>query len=111
VTVIQQPKHPYTYAIGLLGLTPKFGQKMERVTQIDGAMPRLARGETFALVGNRVAASLRGGLTVGLYRPARSCGQGLLIVPMYSCHWVISDVDADAFSTTRLGMALDLSCL
>jgi hypothetical protein len=35
VTVSQQPKHPYTYTIGLLGLIPKFGQKMERLTQID----------------------------------------------------------------------------
>jgi peptide/nickel transport system ATP-binding protein len=39
VSVIRQPKHPYT--IGLMGSIPKFGQKVERLTQIDGTMPRL----------------------------------------------------------------------
>lgn len=37
--VIKQPHHPYT--IGLMGAIPNMGQDVERLTQIDGAMPRL----------------------------------------------------------------------
>ena len=37
--VIQQPKHPYT--VGLMGSIPSIDQDEERLTQIDGAMPRL----------------------------------------------------------------------
>ncbi|WP_022729693.1 ABC transporter ATP-binding protein [Fodinicurvata sediminis] len=37
--VIKQPYHPYTK--GLMGAIPTVGQKLERLTQIDGAMPRL----------------------------------------------------------------------
>jgi peptide/nickel transport system ATP-binding protein len=37
--VIKQPKHPYT--IGLMGAIPAIGHGTERLTQIEGAMPRL----------------------------------------------------------------------
>ncbi len=37
--VIKQPKHPYT--AGLMGAIPMVGHDVERLTQIDGAMPRL----------------------------------------------------------------------
>jgi len=37
--VIKRPKHPYT--VGLMGAIPAMGQDVERLTQIDGAMPRL----------------------------------------------------------------------
>ena len=37
--VIQRPTHPYT--VGLMGSIPTMGQQKERLTQIDGAMPRL----------------------------------------------------------------------
>jgi peptide/nickel transport system ATP-binding protein len=37
--VIQRPKHPYT--VGLMGSIPAIGQRMERLVQIEGAMPRL----------------------------------------------------------------------
>jgi peptide/nickel transport system ATP-binding protein len=37
--VIKRPKHPYT--IGLMGSIPTIGRKVDRLTQIDGAMPRL----------------------------------------------------------------------
>ena len=37
--VIQQAKHPYTH--GLMGSIPKLGHNMERLTQIEGSMPRL----------------------------------------------------------------------
>jgi peptide/nickel transport system ATP-binding protein len=37
--VIKQPKHPYT--IGLMGSIPKISRRDEKLTQIDGAMPRL----------------------------------------------------------------------
>jgi peptide/nickel transport system ATP-binding protein len=37
--VIKQPKHPYT--VGLMGSIPKITRRDERLTQIDGAMPRL----------------------------------------------------------------------
>jgi peptide/nickel transport system ATP-binding protein len=37
--VIHRPQHPYT--IGLMGSIPTFGRETERLTQIDGAMPRL----------------------------------------------------------------------
>lgn len=37
--VIKQPFHPYTK--GLMGAIPPVGEKLERLTQIDGAMPRL----------------------------------------------------------------------
>ncbi|WP_428246639.1 ABC transporter ATP-binding protein [Ferrovibrio sp.] len=37
--VIKHPHHPYT--IGLMGAIPNMGQDVERLTQIDGAMPRL----------------------------------------------------------------------
>jgi peptide/nickel transport system ATP-binding protein len=37
--VVQQPKHPYT--VGLMGSIPIIDQGDERLTQIDGAMPRL----------------------------------------------------------------------
>jgi peptide/nickel transport system ATP-binding protein len=38
--VIQSPKHPYT--VGLMGSIPSIEQGDERLTQIDGAMPRLS---------------------------------------------------------------------
>ena len=37
--VIHQPKHPYT--VGLMGAIPTLGNDVERLTQIDGSMPRL----------------------------------------------------------------------
>jgi len=37
--VIKRPKHPYT--VGLMGAIPSMGMDVERLTQIDGAMPRL----------------------------------------------------------------------
>ncbi len=37
--VIKQAKHPYT--VGLMGSIPKVGHTGEKLTQIDGAMPRL----------------------------------------------------------------------
>ncbi|HEY3076534.1 MAG TPA: ABC transporter ATP-binding protein, partial [Burkholderiales bacterium] len=37
--VIHSPKHPYT--IGLMGSIPKIGLRKGKLTQIDGAMPRL----------------------------------------------------------------------
>ena len=37
--VIHNPQHPYT--IGLMGSIPNIGQEVERLPQIDGAMPRL----------------------------------------------------------------------
>ncbi|MHA1165475.1 MAG: ABC transporter ATP-binding protein [Alphaproteobacteria bacterium] len=37
--VIKQPKHPYT--VGLMGAIPIVGHDVERLTQIDGSMPRL----------------------------------------------------------------------
>jgi peptide/nickel transport system ATP-binding protein len=37
--VIKQAKHPYT--VGLMGSIPKIGHTGEKLTQIDGAMPRL----------------------------------------------------------------------
>jgi peptide/nickel transport system ATP-binding protein len=37
--VIQQPAHPYT--AGLMGAIPTLGREVERLIQIDGAMPRL----------------------------------------------------------------------
>jgi peptide/nickel transport system ATP-binding protein len=37
--VIHNPKHPYT--VGLMGSIPSIGQDLERLSQIDGSMPRL----------------------------------------------------------------------
>ncbi len=37
--VIQRPRHPYTR--GLMGSIPSIGQSRERLTQIEGSMPRL----------------------------------------------------------------------
>jgi peptide/nickel transport system ATP-binding protein len=37
--VIHRPRHPYT--VGLMGSIPSMDQDRERLTQIDGAMPRL----------------------------------------------------------------------
>ncbi len=37
--VIMSPKHPYT--VGLMGSIPRIGRDEERLTQIDGSMPRL----------------------------------------------------------------------
>ena len=37
--VIHRPQHPYT--VGLMGSIPTFGHETERLTQIDGSMPRL----------------------------------------------------------------------
>ena len=37
--IIQQPKLPYT--VGLMGSIPAIGEEVERLTQIDGSMPRL----------------------------------------------------------------------
>ncbi|MCB2101228.1 MAG: methionine ABC transporter ATP-binding protein, partial [Rhodobacterales bacterium] len=37
--VIKNPLHPYT--VGLMGSIPAVGHKVERLVQIDGAMPRL----------------------------------------------------------------------
>jgi peptide/nickel transport system ATP-binding protein len=37
--VIHSPQHPYT--VGLMGSIPSIGQELERLPQIDGAMPRL----------------------------------------------------------------------
>ncbi len=37
--VIHRPQHPYT--VGLMGSIPSIGEDRERLTQIDGAMPRL----------------------------------------------------------------------
>jgi peptide/nickel transport system ATP-binding protein len=37
--VIKRPHHPYT--VGLMGAIPAMGHKAERLTQIDGSMPRL----------------------------------------------------------------------
>jgi peptide/nickel transport system ATP-binding protein len=37
--VVRNPKHPYTR--GLMGSIPALGARVERLTQIDGAMPRL----------------------------------------------------------------------
>ncbi|MGE0847713.1 MAG: ABC transporter ATP-binding protein [Flavobacteriaceae bacterium] len=36
--VIKRPRHPYTR--GLMGAIPRIGERQERLTQIDGAMPR-----------------------------------------------------------------------
>lgn len=37
--VVKNARHPYT--MGLMGAIPKMGEKVERLTQIEGAMPRL----------------------------------------------------------------------
>ena len=37
--VIRRPRHPYTR--GLMGSIPALGRRVERLTQIDGSMPRL----------------------------------------------------------------------
>ena len=37
--VVKQPQHPYT--VGLMGSIPSIGEDLERLPQIDGAMPRL----------------------------------------------------------------------
>ena len=37
--VVKSPQHPYTK--GLMGSIPKVGQNVERLTQIEGSMPRL----------------------------------------------------------------------
>jgi peptide/nickel transport system ATP-binding protein len=37
--VIHRPQHPYT--VGLMGSIPTFGHESERLTQINGSMPRL----------------------------------------------------------------------
>ena len=37
--VVKHPKHPYT--VGLMGAIPMVGHDVERLTQIEGAMPRL----------------------------------------------------------------------
>jgi peptide/nickel transport system ATP-binding protein len=37
--VIHAPRHPYT--VGLMGSIPKIGFQGDRLTQIEGAMPRL----------------------------------------------------------------------
>lgn len=37
--VVKQPKHPYT--VGLMGAIPMVGHDVERLTQIEGSMPRL----------------------------------------------------------------------
>ncbi len=37
--VIQRPRHPYT--VGLMGSIPTIGHRIERLIQIEGAMPRL----------------------------------------------------------------------
>ncbi|MBM3567278.1 MAG: ABC transporter ATP-binding protein [Alphaproteobacteria bacterium] len=37
--VIKHPRHPYT--VGLMGSIPKVGQRREKLTQIEGTMPRL----------------------------------------------------------------------
>ena len=37
--VIKKPKHPYT--VGLMGSIPSIGHDLERLTQIQGSMPRL----------------------------------------------------------------------
>jgi len=37
--VVKRPQHPYT--VGLMGSIPVLGHEAERLTQIDGAMPRL----------------------------------------------------------------------
>ena len=37
--IVKSPKHPY--ALGLMGAIPSLRHKAERLTQIDGAMPRL----------------------------------------------------------------------
>jgi peptide/nickel transport system ATP-binding protein len=37
--VVQAPRHPYT--VGLMGAIPVIGHRLERLRQIDGAMPRL----------------------------------------------------------------------
>jgi peptide/nickel transport system ATP-binding protein len=37
--VVQRPQHPYTR--GLMGSIPKLGARSERLTQIEGSMPRL----------------------------------------------------------------------
>ena len=38
-TVVGQPRHPYT--VGLMGSIPGIGLEVERLTQIEGSMPRL----------------------------------------------------------------------
>jgi peptide/nickel transport system ATP-binding protein len=37
--VIRRPRHPYT--VGLMGSIPAIGTDLERLSQIEGAMPRL----------------------------------------------------------------------
>jgi peptide/nickel transport system ATP-binding protein len=37
--IIHRPAHPYT--VGLMGSIPTIGAERDRLTQIDGAMPRL----------------------------------------------------------------------
>ena len=39
--VVKHPNHPYTE--GLMGSIPVIGHRLERLTQIDGAMPRLTQ--------------------------------------------------------------------
>ncbi len=39
--VVQHPRHPYT--VGLMGAIPRLGREVERLAQIEGAMPRLER--------------------------------------------------------------------
>ena len=42
--VVKQPQHPYT--VGLMGSIPSIGEDLERLPQIDGAMPRLGSTPT-----------------------------------------------------------------
>jgi peptide/nickel transport system ATP-binding protein len=39
--VVKHPRHPYT--VGLMGSIPSVHHKSERLTQIDGSMPRLTQ--------------------------------------------------------------------
>lgn len=76
--VIHRPQHPYT--VGLMGAIPNVGDETERLTQIDGSMPRLnaiPKGCAFnprctrkSEVGARCTTERPGLLPAGLTRAA-----------------------------------------
>ena len=63
--VIHRPAHPYT--VGLMGSIPSIGDERERLTQIDGTMPRLDADSRRLRVPSAVSARDRA-------LPARAAG-------------------------------------
>ena len=55
--VIHRPQHPYT--VGLMGSIPSIVDERDRLTQIDGAMPRLDRDSRRLRVPSALSAGVR----------------------------------------------------